>query len=119
VSDPDRAIFERIAIDPSCAFCTGRENPPALEIDAAYCLTLAELPHRETHAIRHFHEIGLCPYVTVRRAKREKPPSAASLYSGRSRARPFNSRDRRSANGRSQGCGVTPVYHARYSAATG
>lgn len=73
-------VFEPLARDPACPFCNGQRPVPAFEIDAAYCLTLTELPHREAYVVRHFHEIGLCRHVILRRARRDKVRPGFSIW---------------------------------------
>jgi len=63
--------FEPTLHDDSCAYCTGRlavSLPKAL--DAIYCISLQEQPHRTREAIAHFHDIGLCRHVTFYRPTR-------------------------------------------------
>jgi hypothetical protein len=48
------AIFEPIAAESHCEFCTGRRQPVMLNVDAAYCISLIEQPHRAAYATAHF-----------------------------------------------------------------
>lgn len=72
--------FEPIARDPACDFCSGRREAPKLGIDAAYCISLVEQPERAAYAARHFHEIGLCHYVTFQRPRRAKTNRGLAIW---------------------------------------
>jgi hypothetical protein len=54
--------------------CTGRRLVTRLPkaLDAIYCISLQEQPHRTRQAIAHFHRIGLCRHVTFYRPTRGK-----------------------------------------------
>ena len=54
--------FESIPVDAACGYCTGRlaVQPLPARVDAAYCISLQEQPHRTAAAVAHFHPIGLC-----------------------------------------------------------
>jgi len=66
------AHFEATPHDASCDFCTGRSpvTPLPEPIDAAYCISLQEEPHRAQQAAAHFHHIGLCRHITFYRPVR-------------------------------------------------
>jgi hypothetical protein len=66
------AYFEATPVDESCDFCTGRSpiTPLPAPLDAAYCISLQEEPHRTRQAAVHFHHIGLCRHVTFYRPVR-------------------------------------------------
>ncbi len=66
------ALFEQIAADPSCDFCTGRRPAARLDVDAVYCISLQEQPQRAARAAAHFHAIGLCRQVTFYRPVRAR-----------------------------------------------
>jgi len=63
-------VFEPIAADANCEFCSGRRQPVMLDVDAAYCISLIEQPHRTAYAAAHFHAIGLCQQVIFYRPHR-------------------------------------------------
>lgn len=67
-----QAYFEPIPHDNSCAYCNGRcsVTPLPKPVDAIYCISLQEQPHRTRQAIAHFHQLGLCRHVTFYRPKR-------------------------------------------------
>jgi hypothetical protein len=66
------AYFEATPHDESCDFCTKRSPiaPLPAPIDAAYCISLQEEPHRARQAAAHLHRIGLCRHVTFYRPVR-------------------------------------------------
>jgi hypothetical protein len=64
--------FEPISPDPACDFCSGRRQPAAIGVDAAYCISLVEQPARTARAAAHFHAIGLCRQVIFYRPQRAK-----------------------------------------------
>ena len=65
--------FEPVAHDDSCAHCTGRRSTSLPKtLDAIYCISLQEQPHRTRHAVAHFHRIGLCRHVIFYRPRRGK-----------------------------------------------
>jgi hypothetical protein len=66
------AYFEATPHDESCDFCTKRSpiTPLPAPIDAAYCISLQEEPHRARQAAEHLHHIGLCRHVTFYRPVR-------------------------------------------------
>jgi hypothetical protein len=60
------AYFETIPHDDGCAYCTGvRQTSIPAPIEAIYCISLKEQPHRTRKAAAHFHDIGLCRFVTL------------------------------------------------------
>ncbi len=63
--------FEPVAHDDSCAYCT-RRRPTSLPktLDAIYCISLQEQPHRTRQAVAHFHRVGLCRHVIFYRPTR-------------------------------------------------
>jgi hypothetical protein len=83
-----QAYFESIPHDDSCAYCTGRRSvtPLPKPVDAIYCISLQEQPHRTRQAIAHFHQIGLCRYVTFYRPMRGKNGERAIWASHRALA---------------------------------
>jgi len=62
-------------------------TPLPKPLDAIYCISLQEQPHRATHAAAHFHRIGLCRHVTFYRPARGKNGSRAIWESHRALAR--------------------------------
>jgi hypothetical protein len=64
--------FEPVSHDDSCAYCTGGRLPASLPkpLDAIYCISLQEQPHRTREAVAHFHRVGLCRHVTFYRPTR-------------------------------------------------
>ena len=64
--------FEPVSHDNSCDYCTGRRLPRALPypLDAIYCISLQEQPHRTREAETHFHRVGMCRHVTLYRPMR-------------------------------------------------
>jgi hypothetical protein len=81
--------FEPAAHDDSCAHCTGRRRTTPLPetLDAVYCISLQEQPHRTRAAIAHFHRIGLCRHVIFYRPTRGKNGERAIWKSHRALAR--------------------------------
>ena len=68
------AYFEPIARDDNCPYCSGRRtaSPLPAPLDAVYCISLQEQPHRTQLVSEHFHKIGLCRHVTFYRPVRGK-----------------------------------------------
>jgi len=64
--------FEPVPHDPSCRYCSGAAAvaPLPAPVDAVYCISLQEQPHRAAAAAAHFHRIGLCRHVTFYRPTR-------------------------------------------------
>ncbi len=64
--------FESVAHDECCDYCTGRRlgSPLPYPIDAIYCISLQEQPHRTREAEAHFHRVGMCRHVTLYRPRR-------------------------------------------------
>jgi hypothetical protein len=83
-----QAYFEPVPHDDSCAYCTGRRSvtPLPKPVDAIYCISLQEQPHRTRHAIAHFHQIGLCRHVAFYRPTRGKNGERAIWESHRALA---------------------------------
>jgi hypothetical protein len=83
-----QAYFEPIPHDDSCTYCTGRRSVTGLPrpVDAIYCISLQEQPHRTHQAIAHFHHIGLCRHVTFYRPMRGKNGERAIWESHRALA---------------------------------
>ena len=84
-----QAYFETVPHDDSCAYCTGQcaAAPLPEPLDAVYCISLQEQPHRTAQAVAHFHEVGLCRLVTLYRPVRGKNPTRAIWESHRAVAR--------------------------------
>lgn len=66
------AYFEPVAHDASCDYCCGRRPTAPLPspVDAVYCISLQEQPHRTRQASEHFHQIGLCRHIKFYRPVR-------------------------------------------------
>jgi hypothetical protein len=66
------AYFESIKRDDACPYCNGRRaaTPLPAPLDAVYCISLQEQPHRTQLVSEHFHKIGLCQFVTFYRPLR-------------------------------------------------
>lgn len=65
-------IFHHVPRRPGCPFCSGDQAPRGLApaVDAAYCISLRDQPHRAERASALFHEIGLCRDVIFYRPAR-------------------------------------------------
>jgi hypothetical protein len=89
--------FEPLPRDQTCAYCNGRSvaAPLPKPLDAIYCISLQEQPHRTRQAIAHFHRIGLCRHVTLYRPVRGKNGERAIWESHRALARHALENDRR------------------------
>jgi hypothetical protein len=83
------AYFEPVPYDKACAYCSGHRpvTPLPPPLDAVYCISLQDQPHRTRSAIEHFHQIGLCRHVTLYRPVREANPDRAIWGSHRAAAR--------------------------------
>ena len=81
--------FESVPHDDACAYCSGQRPtvplPPPL--DAIYCISLQEQPHRTRRTSEHFHQIGLCRHVTFYRPVRGPDSGRAIWESHRAVAR--------------------------------
>jgi hypothetical protein len=58
----EHAYFESLARDERCDYCAGRRQVTTLApgLNAIYCISLQEQPHRTTKAAAQFHALGLC-----------------------------------------------------------
>jgi hypothetical protein len=67
-----QSYFEQVAHDDSCRYCTGNRSATSLPqaLDAIYCISLQEQPHRTRAATAHFHDYGLCQHVLFYRPVR-------------------------------------------------
>ena len=94
-----QSYFEPVAPDDACVYCTGRRPAAALPstLDAIYCISLQEQPHRTRQAIAHFHQVGLCQHVTFYRPRRGKNGERAIWGSHRALARHALAHGRRNA----------------------
>ena len=81
----------------SCAYCTGRRSvtPLPKPVDAIYCISLQEQPHRALQAIAHFHHVGLCRHVILYRPVRGKNGERAIWASHRALAQDALAKGRR------------------------
>ena len=90
---PDRAdrlpYFEPVPRDESCAYCSGRRQaaPLPYPLDAIYCISLQQQPHRTREAAAHFHRVGMCRHVTFYRPLRGGDGERAIWESHRALAR--------------------------------
>jgi GR25 family glycosyltransferase involved in LPS biosynthesis len=84
-----QAHFETVPHNDSCAYCTGHRpvTPLPEPLDAIYCISLQEQPHRTRQAASHFHDTGLCRHVTLYRPVRGKNGARAIWESHRALAR--------------------------------
>jgi hypothetical protein len=59
------AFFAPVPHDEHCAYCKGecRAATLAPDMQAIYCISLQEQPHRTAQAVAHFHRTGLCRQV--------------------------------------------------------
>jgi hypothetical protein len=91
--------FESIPVDAACSYCTGRlaVAPLPAPLDAVYCISLQEQPHRTAAAVAHFHSIGLCRHVTLYRPVRGVNGSRAIWNSHRALAQHALTHGHRSA----------------------
>jgi GR25 family glycosyltransferase involved in LPS biosynthesis len=83
-----RAYFEPVPHDNACDYCAGRRpiTPLPAPLDAVYCISLQEQPHRTQAAAAHFHRIGICRHVTFYRPQRGKNTTRAIWESHRALA---------------------------------
>jgi len=58
----EHAYFESLARDAQCDYCAGRRQVTTLApgLNAIYCISLQEEPHRTIKAAAQFHALGLC-----------------------------------------------------------
>ena len=66
------AYFAAVPRNEQCAYCAG-ERPSATlapDVQAIYCISLQEQPHRAALAAAHLHAVGLCRQVTFFRPRR-------------------------------------------------
>ena len=91
--------FESIPVDAACSYCTGRlaVAPLPAPLNAVYCISLQEQPHRTAAAVAHFHSIGLCRHVTLYRPVRGVNGSRAIWNSHRALAQHALTHGHRSA----------------------
>ena len=94
-----QAYFEPVPHDDSCEYCAGRRRAAPLPepLDAVYCISLQEQPHRTAEATAHFHRLGLCRHVTLYRPVRGKNGTRAIWESHRTVARHALANGRRCA----------------------
>jgi hypothetical protein len=91
--------FEPVPPSVSCDYCTGRRalTPLPEPLDAIYCISLQDQPHRTRQTAAHFHHIGLCRHVTLYRPVRGKNGERAIWESHRALARHALAKGRRNA----------------------
>lgn len=77
--------FEAIPLHKDCEYCAGRRLivPLPRPMEAVYCISLQEQPHRTGQAVAHFHNIGLCRHVTFYRPTRGRNAELAIWESHR------------------------------------
>ena len=58
----EHAYFESLARNERCDYCAARRQVTTLApvVNAIYCISLQEQPHRTTKAAAQFHALGLC-----------------------------------------------------------
>jgi GR25 family glycosyltransferase involved in LPS biosynthesis len=80
-----QAYFESLPHDDSCPYCTGRSAATPLPgpLDAIYCISLQDQPHRTHQAAAHLHRLGLCRLVSLYRPVRGKNGTRAIWESHR------------------------------------
>jgi hypothetical protein len=83
------AYFEGLAHEEACDYCAGRRrvSPFAPGLDAIYCISLQEQPHRTAEAAAQFHALGLCREVLFYRPVRGRDANRAIWDSHRAVAR--------------------------------
>jgi hypothetical protein len=84
-----RAYFAALAHEEACDYCAGRRRASALapDLDAIYCISLQEQPHRTAEAAAQFHALGLCREVLFYRPVRGREADRAIWDSHRTVAR--------------------------------
>jgi hypothetical protein len=83
------AYFEPVPRAEGCRFCRGQKLGLSLSpsVEAIYCISLQDQPHRTTAAAAHFHSLGLCRHVVFYRAVRGRYANRAIWESHRAVAR--------------------------------
>jgi hypothetical protein len=73
------AYFASLAREEACDYCAGRRRaaPLAPDLDAIYCISLQEQPHRTAEAAAQFHALGLCRDVLFYRPVRGRDTDRA------------------------------------------
>jgi len=81
----EHAYFESLARDERCDYCTGRRQVTTLApgLNAIYCISLQEQPHRTTKAAAQFHALGLCREALFYRPVRGRDANRAIWNSHR------------------------------------
>jgi hypothetical protein len=79
------AYFEPVPRTAGCRFCEGQQPGLSLSpaVEAIYCISLQEQPHRTSAAAAHFHALGLCRDVLFYRAVRGRYANRAIWESHR------------------------------------
>jgi glycosyl transferase, family 25 len=79
------AYFEPVPRAEGCRFCRGLPSGLSLSpaVEAIYCISLQEQPHRTNEAAAHFHALGLCRDVLFYRAVRGRYANRAIWESHR------------------------------------
>jgi GR25 family glycosyltransferase involved in LPS biosynthesis len=75
----EHAYFESLARDECCDYCAGRRPVTSLapDLNAIYCISLQEQPHRTAKAAAQFHALGLCREVLFYRPVRGRDADRA------------------------------------------
>jgi hypothetical protein len=81
----EHAYFESLARDECCDYCAGRRPVTSLapDLNAIYCISLQEQPHRTAKAAAQFHALGLCREVLFYRPVRGRDADRAIWESHR------------------------------------
>jgi hypothetical protein len=85
ISIMTEGYFEPVPHAQGCIFCGGRRGGVSLSpaVEAIYCISLQEQPHRTRAAAAHFHTLGLCRAVLFYRAVRSRYANRAIWESHR------------------------------------
>ena len=81
----EHAYFESLARDERCDYCAGRRQVTTLApgLNAIYCISLQEQPHRTTKAAAQLHALGLCREALFYRPVRGRDANRAIWNSHR------------------------------------
>ena len=75
----ERPYFAALPREETCDYCAGGRGalPLAPDLDAVYCISLQEQPHRTAEAATQFHALGLCREVLFYRPVRGRDADRA------------------------------------------
>jgi hypothetical protein len=78
-------FFVPVPRDERCAYCNGERRAATLtpDVQAIYCISLQEQPHRTAQAAAHLHSAGLCQQVIFFRPRRGRNANYAIWESHR------------------------------------